>query len=121
MPGVFVVLVVCLLFSLASCGRKQTQLAKPQPGANAVPNGQDSLTIELVGRDSVTVLDLLKATHQAKVISTAEGSFVTGIDSLNANSNLFWIYSVNGTSPDVACDRFFTHHGDRVVWHLRKM
>ncbi len=81
---------------------------------------RDSLVIDLVGVDSLTVLDLLKAEHQVEYRSTISGVFVTTIDSTESGSNHFWIYSVNDTMPPVACDQLVTSVGDRVKWHFRK-
>lgn len=116
------IFVICLLSATISCGQKESEPRKSSASAeDAIAGGKDSLAIELVGKDSVTVLDLLKESHKVKEISTAAGSFVSGIDSISSSSTLFWVYSVNGSNPDLACDKLFTHNGDRVVWHLRKI
>ncbi|MBU0983463.1 MAG: DUF4430 domain-containing protein, partial [candidate division Zixibacteria bacterium] len=33
----------------------------------------------------------------------------------------FWVYSVNDTMAQTACDKYVTSTGDRIVWHYRKM
>jgi len=80
----------------------------------------DSLVIELTGVDSITVLDLLVADHQVDYRNTAAGAFVTAIDGVESAADWFWVYSVNDTSPSMACDRQLTSNGDRVRWHFRK-
>mgnify|MGYP006313394669 CR=1 FL=1 len=82
---------------------------------------KDSVLVELIGRDSVTVFDLLKESHRVDYLSTGGGVFVKGIDSVNNDPSTFWIYKVNDTTPKVAADRMSTRSGDRVVWHFRKM
>lgn len=81
----------------------------------------DSLIIELAGRDSLTVLDLLEQIHQVEKVNTALGVFVKGIDSLESSSTLFWVYSVNDSMPEIAADKYQTKDGDQVRWHYRKM
>jgi hypothetical protein len=84
------------------------------------PQAIDSLVIELTGADSQSVVQLLIAEHRVSFQLSAMGIFVTGIDSVENSATAFWIYSVNDTTPPVACDRLFTHDGDRVVWHYRR-
>lgn len=81
----------------------------------------DSLVIELTGRDSVTVLDLLKENHEVGIVATALGVFVKRIDSLENGSTIFWIYSVNDSMPEIAADRYQTKDGDQIRWHYRKL
>ena len=80
----------------------------------------DSLTIELTGIDSVSVLDLLLKAHQVDYRSTLSGAFVTAIDAHENGDDYFWIYTVNDTKVSVACDEYITFDGDRVIWHFRK-
>jgi hypothetical protein len=81
---------------------------------------RDSIVIELVGADSQTVFDLLQSSHQVTYRSTAAGVFVTAIDSIENGGGAYWIYSVNDSLPQVACDRYITKDGDIVRWHFRK-
>ncbi len=117
---IFFAAAVSALLVIGSCDGKKGTSAKSGASENG-SKAQDSLVIELVGRDSVSVLDLLKQSHQVKSWSTVEGSFVQQIDSLDGTQNLFWIYSVNDTTPNIASDKYLTHNGDRVKWHFRKM
>lgn len=96
--------------------------AVPNPADTAMPPAsRDSIVIELAGKDSVSVFDLLKGSHAVCYQSTIGGVFVKQIDSAKNSASAFWIYSVNDTLPKVAADRLLTHTGDRVKWHLRKM
>ncbi len=121
-----IVVILLALFSvalLASCGSQQSD----KGGATAKVNlasespGSDSLTITLVGEDSVSVFDLLKRSHDVDSWSTAVGVFVKGIDSFKNGPRVFWIYSVNDSMPDIASDRRITKAGDTVIWHLRRL
>lgn len=80
----------------------------------------DSLIIELTGRDSVSVFDLLQESHQVDFMSSTMGVFVKGIDSAYPGEHMSWMYSVNDSMGKVASDQFMTGRGDRVRWHLRQ-
>jgi hypothetical protein len=84
-------------------------------------SSRDSIVIELAGKDSVSVFDLLRGSHAVCFQSTMGGVFVKQIDSVKSSTSAFWIYSVNDSMPKVAADRLLTRTGDRVKWHLRKM
>ncbi|MFZ1684866.1 MAG: DUF4430 domain-containing protein [Candidatus Zixiibacteriota bacterium] len=107
-------LIACLL---TSCGNK----GKKDQADISVPSGADSTVIALVGRDSVSVLDLLKESHTVNSWGTVMGTYVESIDSLKNSSTVFWIYSVNDSIPQVASDKWMTRTGDRVAWHFRKL
>lgn len=113
-----------LVISYAGCA-KESSTPKVEPAdstaAQTVAENRDSVTVELVGADSVTVFDLLKAGHKVDFLSTSGGVFVKGIDSINNGTSTFWVYSVNDTTPKVAADLMYTKAGDKIVWHFRKM
>ncbi len=101
---------------------EKSKQAQSNPADTAMaPALRDSIVIELTGKDSVSVFDLLRGSHAVCFQSTMGGVFVKQIDSAKNSMSAFWIYSVNDTMPKVAADRFVTHTGDRVKWHLRKM
>ena len=121
-PAVFLCVTIIILTLVISCGKKQSD----QSSANAtnlasVMADKDSVTIPLVGQDSVTVFDLLKQSHQIDSWPTALGRFVNGIDSFKNSAHAFWVYSVNDTMPDIASDKRFTRAGDKVIWHFRRV
>ena len=113
---------VCFIISTAllfsACGGDN-----PDPGtAKTVPAGfSDSLVIELAGADSVTVLDLVRGSHQVAYRTTLNGAFVTAIDSVENGGGYFWVYTVNDIQVSLACDDCFTSDDDRVKWHFRKL
>lgn len=106
-----------------SCSNKSDQAAKEAETATdttLVTEPQDSVVIDLTGEDSVSVFALLQRDHNVEYKSTAMGVFVTGIDGLKNGSGIYWIYTVNDTTPQSAGDRVLTKSGDRVQWHYRK-
>jgi hypothetical protein len=107
-----------LMILLACAGDNQTA---ERADTGAVVTRSDSVVIELAGIDSVTVLDLLVSTHQVDHRSSIAGAFVTSIDSVENSSDCFWVYSVNDTMAQVACDKYVTLNDDRVKWHFRRM
>lgn len=84
-------------------------------------SANDSIVVELTGGGYLSVLELLEKSHQVDYKSSSMGVFVTGIDSVDNNSDHFWLYSVNDTMPKIACDRLITRQGDRVRWHFRSV
>jgi hypothetical protein len=46
---------------------------------------------------------------------------VKSINGLAATDKEFWLYSVNGTQPNVAADKYVTKTGDKVVWEYKGM
>ena len=46
---------------------------------------------------------------------------MTAIDSIENSAGAYWIYSVNDSVPQVACDKYVTKNGDVVKWHFQKM
>jgi hypothetical protein len=79
----------------------------------------DLAVIELQGRDSVSVLDLLLEAHRVDYRQSSVGAFVSAIDSLEAEGQTYWIFRVNDSTPPIACDKLITRAGDKVTWHLR--
>ncbi|MBD3401878.1 DUF4430 domain-containing protein [candidate division GN15 bacterium] len=106
--GLLVVLLI-VFTSAISCGRRKTE-----------GDPKDIATIELTGRDSTTVFELLNEAHEVQFKQSSLGTFVTGIDTLEVTPETFWVYTVNDSMPDVGADRCTTQAGDRVVWHLRE-
>lgn len=108
-----------LTITLASCGGRQEDTSSDS-GKSESSAAQDSVVITLVGEDSVSVLALLQRDHEVASKSSVMGKFVTAVDSLESGASVFWVYTVNDSSPDVACDRFLTSDSDTVRWHFRK-
>jgi len=112
---------VCIIIStallLSACGSDQpdTETAQTTPAGFS-----DSLVIELAGADSVTVLDLVRGSHQVAYRTTLSGAFVTAIDSIENGGDYFWVYTVNDIQVSLACDDCYTSDNDRVKWHFRK-
>ncbi len=120
--AILVAITILVLLSVPACDSdnagKTSETETGSVGLSA--DASDSLRIELRGLDSVTVLDLLQAQHEVATKSSAMGVFVTAIDSLESGMDVFWLFSVNDTMPQVGCDQMYTRTGDRVIWHYRK-
>lgn len=96
------------------------QSADDSESTATVSTGHSDLAvIELQGRDSVSVLDLLLESHRVDYSQSSMGAFVSAIDTFEAKGQTYWIYRVNDSTPSVACDKFITRTGDTVTWHLR--
>lgn len=118
----FLVALACQPGMGCSSRSDKAKQAAPSPADTAqTPASRDSIVIELAGKDSVSVFDLLRESHAVCYQSTVGGVFVKQIDSAKSGTSVFWIYSVNDTMPNVAADRCITHAGDRVKWYFRKM
>jgi hypothetical protein len=113
--------IVLALGFLSSCGGQgeSPPMDRQPAGESAAPAVRDSLVIELAGRDSVSVFDLLLADHEVDHYATAMGAFVRAIDSLENSSTACWIYTVNDSMADIASDRYITTDSDSVKWHYR--
>lgn len=108
----FFALVLTVIIGLAAaCGTRKDDQSQSNSGELA--------RIELIGRDSVSVLDLLMEHHQVQYKQSSLGTFVTAIDTLEVTRETYWIYSVNDSTPNVGADRYLTGDSDRVVWHFR--
>lgn len=81
----------------------------------------DSLVVELIATDSMTPLQLLLEHHEVEYRSSIMGAFVTSVDSVENSVSAFWIYTVNDTTPKVACDKMSLNAGDRLKWHFRRV
>ena len=97
------------------CGRRSDS------NSDAASTVNDSVLVELSGHGYLSVLELLRESHQVDYRPSSMGVFVTGIDSIENSADHFWIYSVNDTTPKIACDRLITLQGDRVRWHFRSI
>ncbi|MDH4157302.1 MAG: DUF4430 domain-containing protein [candidate division Zixibacteria bacterium] len=103
-----------------SCGQGQSPDAdQPSGGESAAPAVHDSLVVELIGKDSVSVFDLLRADHEVNHYVTAMGVFVRAIDSVENSSTACWIYTVNDSMIDLASNHYITADSDLVKWHYR--
>ncbi|UCE24805.1 MAG: DUF4430 domain-containing protein [Candidatus Zixiibacteriota bacterium] len=110
-------LLLCLL--LSACSTTKDESAGDDTNFDA--RADDSLIIEMTGRDSLTVFDILVAAHDVAYLATASGVFVRAIDSIENNNRYFWLFSVNDTVVMEAADKYITSRGDRIRWHYRKI
>jgi hypothetical protein len=104
-----------------SCGDKKTEDTEPPEKTETAAQYTDSLTIELTGADSLSVFEILKENHEVDYNSSLQGVFVTAIDSIESGGGYYWVYEVNDSTAQIACDKYLTRNGDRIVWYFRKM
>jgi len=102
---------------LAGCSSEADQAADTTQAAEP----SDSVVIELTGADSASVYELLMASHRVETIESMAGAFVKEIDSVENGHGFFWLYSINDSMGQVACDKYITRDGDRVKWHFRRL
>jgi hypothetical protein len=114
-----IVISAALLFG--SCSGNNEPADRDVNELSGVPAAPDSIVIELIGVDSVSVFELLQAEHEIEYRSTAAGKIVTEIDDVAVGGGYFWLYSVNDSLATVACDIYRTSDGDRVRWHFREI
>lgn len=118
---IFILTILSLVSFLIQCSREKeksySEISRDLAGS---PTARDSLVIELDGIDSMSVFDLLVEKHDVKFKATLQGVFVTAIDSIKGGEGYFWIYLVNDSAAQKACDKYLTKNGDKIKWLLRK-
>lgn len=115
--GKLLFLLIVSLLLVSGCG-KQSEGEKA--ASTEEPVNRDSIVLEMVAEDSLTVFEILQENHTVDFKSSLMGIFVRAIDSLEHSSNAYWLYSVNGEMPKTACDKYVASAGDTIRWHLRK-
>ncbi len=122
--GVLIIGAILLPLLICSCSHKTDRDRDSKlddavdTAALSVPT--DSVVIEFAGVDSETVFHLLKSNRHVEYRSSVMGVFITAIDSIENGGGAYWIYSVNDSMPQVACDKYITKNGDVVKWLFRK-
>lgn len=116
------VIAVAALILITSCGEKEDSTEKSENKVVKkidLADAADSLIFEMVGLDSMTVLDILQQQHEVRHMTSLKGAYVTRIDDIPNEGGYFWMYSVNDEMGQVACDLYTTKKGDRIRWHYR--
>lgn len=118
---IFIITTLSLVSFFIHCSReKDKSYSEISRGLAGSPTARDSLVIELDGVDSMSVFDLLLEKHDVKFKATLQGVFVTAIDSVKGGDGYFWIYLVNDSAAQKACNKYLTRNGDKIKWLLRK-
>jgi len=114
--------ILSIIFLTAfSCGGEKTGDTAQTDQTAPVEEFTDSLAIELAGADSLSVFEILRGNHEVDYKSSLQGVFVTAIDSVAGGGGYLWIYEVNDSTATVACDKYMTRNGDKIMWYFRKM
>ncbi len=111
----FVLLYVVLL--TVGCGSNKTDGSAKTA---ALPDKADSLTIELDGKDGMSVLDLTLEKHEVEAHESPMGTFVKSIDSVASGDGYWWLFTINDSTINTACDKYVTKDGDVIKWHFKK-
>ena len=106
----------CMVSLVAGCGADKSGGAKTA----VLSDKADSLTIELDGRDGLSVLDLTTAKHEVESHESPMGTFVKSIDSVASGDGYWWLFTVNDSTINTACDKYITKNGDVIKWHFKK-
>jgi hypothetical protein len=75
--------------------------------------------VEYQGEDGKSVCDILKNKYQVDATTSDFGMMVNSINGLKATDKEFWLYSVNGKSGEIACDKQTTTNTDKVKWEYK--
>ena len=111
---IFILIFIILSIIFTACSQPKQEVADTDT------NYHDSLIIELAGSDSLSVLEILKQNHKVTTKATALGEFVTGIDSISISDGYFWLFTVNDTMSQIACDKMIVNKSDYIKWYFRK-
>lgn len=106
----------CIVSLVLGCGSSKTESA----GTTALSDKADSLTIELGGKDGMSVLDLTEEKHEVETHESPMGTFVKSIDSVASGDGYWWLFTVNDSTINTACDKYITKDGDQIKWHFKK-
>ncbi len=107
--------VLALIILLDGCGSHEPAVKKA-----ATPHRSDSLTIEIDGRDGVSVLELTMEKHSVESYESAMGTFVRAIDSVASGNGYWWLFTVNDSTVNSASDEYITKKSDIIKWHFKK-
>ncbi len=117
----FGILFIIALLVISGCSKKQEAEPKVETTTELAEeeSNKDSLVLEMISEDSISVFDLLDQKHDLEIKKSAMGAFIIAIDSIKNSEGIFWVYSVNGKMGQMASDNYFTKPGDTVRWHFQ--
>ena len=101
-------LLTAIMVLLAACSSEKADTAD-----TTVPK---PLSYTMTGVDSTSVFTILERSHAIGYKESAMGIFVTAIEETKNGDSGYWTYTVNGTPPKVAADKYLTATGDTIVW-----
>lgn len=88
---------------------------------------QVNLTVEKLSGNITRALEVekggsafsaLNSSFSVEYKSSSSGIFVTSIDDLEQNESHYWMYVVNGESPDVGSGQFLLEDGDQISFRF---
>ena len=113
-----VALTVVSIFVLGGCASQEAAREGNQPQSET---SEQARIITYAGQEGRSVCDILKESYMVEADESSFGLMVKSIDTLAATSSEFWLYSVNGEQPDVACDKYTTKDTDEITWEYKGM
>lgn len=114
------IIIAVVIVLAAGFGIYYVKDVKLTTNTNATVQAQPTI-ITYQGEDGKTAFELLKTKYQVDSTDSSFGVMVNGINGLKSTDKLFWLYSVNGTSPDVGADKYVTKSTDTVQWDYKGM
>jgi uncharacterized protein DUF4430 len=107
-------IIISCLFAF-SCDKKQ-----PETDSTVKEPANDSLVIELTGQNGKSVLEITGESHTLETDESGMGVFVRAIDSVFSGDEYWWVYTVNDSIANKACDKYITNDSDQVKWIYKK-
>jgi len=114
--GLGVLATALIIAMMLGCDKQQDH---NEPVAES-PEYTDSLVIELTGVDGESVLAITGESYSVEYTESAMGAFVTAIDSVENGDGYWWLFMVNDSAAQIACDKYITASGDKITWSFRK-
>ena len=112
-----------VMFLALSCS-DGSDVAPPEGGVEfsylQPTDSNDSVLIQMIGVDTLTVFGLLQKALPEKHMSSVKGVFVTYIDETGGPDEYFWVFTINGEMISEASDHFTPETGDTIRWHYRQ-
>lgn len=102
--------ILAIVVSITACSSEKTDTSTPEP-----------LSYTMTGVDSTSVFTILQRNHAIGYKESAMGMFVTAIEGIRNADSGYWTYTVNGTAPKVAADKYMTATGDTICWIYQPM
>ena len=115
--GVFILLGLGLI--MASQPQAPGSQGEGQISVNLTVDFRDSVDSNMVDvRNSSTVLQALNASYPVEYRESSYGYFITSIDGVSGNETEYWIYEVNGETPEKGVGKYRLSDEDRIRFTL---
>lgn len=82
----------------------------------SVQKPSENLTDQITVRNGSTAFSALNSTYSVQYRKSSMGYFVTSVDGLASNKTHYWMYFVDGKSPQVSAGQYILEPGDDIVF-----